>query len=515
MILGSLGRAFTTGRGLGRVILAVLLLAATAAPAGPAWAAGEREVTIAQGIDAEYLDVQLTNNIVTLIINTSIYDTLLTRDKNLQLEPRLATSYKAVGDKVWEVKLRQAVKFHNGEPFDASAVKFSVERINRADFKSPQKGWFSTIDRVEIVDPHTVRFHTKTPDPVMPARMTLMYQLPPKYAAQVGDAQVNLKPVGTGPFKFVEWVKNDRIVVEANDEHWTGKPAVRRATWKPIPETQARIAALQTGQADIIVNIPPDQIQSLSGAKNFRVEKTPSCRVIYIGVAQIKGGPLADRRVRQAINHAVDVQGIIDAVLLKNGNRINSSMSPAVWGYDPTIPLYEYNPKKAKELLAAAGFPQGLTLTLQSPNGRYLMDKDVAQAVAGQLTEAGIKTTVKLMEWGSYVKSVFDHKTEDLFLIGWCLPSLDPDHWVWPNLHTGEQVSQYSNPDVDRMMEQARSEMNADKRKQLYSQLLRLIRDDAPWLFLYQQTDIYGVSSRIKWTPRGDESIRLTEIGFP
>jgi peptide/nickel transport system substrate-binding protein len=476
--------------------------------------AQSRDVSIAQGIDAEFLDVQMTNNIVTLIINTSIYDTLLTRNKQLELMPNLATAYKNVSEKVWEVKLRPNVQFHNGEPFDANAVKFSFERIYRADFKSPQKGWFSTIDRVEIVDPLTVRFHTKVPDPAMPARMTLMYQLAPKYVAQVGDQQVNLKPVGTGPFKFVEWQKNERIVVEANDAHWSGKPAVRKATWRPIPELGARIAALQTGQADLIVNVPPDQLQTLATTRNVRVEKMPSCRIIYFGIAQIKGGPLADRRVRQAINHAVDVQAIIDSVLLGNGKRINSSMPPNVWGYDTSIPFYDYNPKKAKELLAAAG-QANLSLTLQAPNGRWAMDKDIAQAVAGQLTENGIKTNVKIIgEWGSYVRSVLDHKTEDIFMNGWCLPSLEPDHWVTPNLKTGEPVSQYSNPEVDKLMEQARSEMNVDKRKQLYSQLLRLIREDAPWIFGYQQMDIYGVNQRLKWTPRGDESIRLTEISF-
>src|SRR5881396_1556655 len=339
--------------------LLILLVTATTA-----WGAGEREVTIAQGIDAEFLDVQMTNNVATIIINGSIYDTLLTRDKQLQIVPHLATSYKLVSDKVWEVKLRQGVKFHNGEAFDATAVKFSAERIQRPDFKSPQKGWFSTIERVEIVDAATVRFHTKVPDPAMPARMTLMYQMAPKYVAQVGDAQANLKPVGTGPFKLVEWQKNERIVVEANDAHWTGKPAVRRATWRPIPELGARIAALQTGQADLIVNVPPDQVQLLAATKTVRVEKIPSCRIIHFGIAQIKGGPLADRRVRQAINHAVDMQGIIDSVLLGNGKRINSSMPPNVWGYDPSIPLYDYNPAKAKELLAAAGQTH-LSLTLQ------------------------------------------------------------------------------------------------------------------------------------------------------
>ncbi|HEY7521438.1 MAG TPA: ABC transporter substrate-binding protein [Methylomirabilota bacterium] len=494
-----------------RALAISLILAVTLVPLA---FAQPRDVTIAQGIDAEFLDVQMTNNIVTLIINTSIYDTLLTRNKQLDLVPSLATSYRNVSEKVWEVKLRPNVQFHNGEPFDANAVKFSFERIYRADFKSPQKGWFNTIDRVEIVDPLTVRFHTKVPDPAMPARMTLMYQLAPKYVTQVGDQQANLKPVGTGPFKFVEWQKNERIVVEANDAHWSGKPAVRKATWRPIPELGARMAALQTGQADIIVNVPPDQLQALQTQKNVRIEKTPSCRIISFAIAQIKGGPLADKRVRQALNHAVDMQAILDAVLLGNGKRLNSWMPPNVWGYDSSIPFYDYNPKKAKELLAAAGQPN-LTLTIQAPNGRWAMDKDIAQAVAGQLTENGIKTNVKVIgEWGAYVRTILDHKTEDMAMSGWCLPSLDPDHWVTPNLRTGEPVSQYSNPEIDKLMEQARAEINTDKRKQLYSNLLRAIRDDAPYIFGYQQMDIYGVNNRIKWTPRGDESIRLTEISF-
>src|SRR4029434_5929345 len=153
-------------------------------------------------------------------------------------------------------------------------------------------------------DPATVRFHTKVPDPAMPARMTLMYRVAPKCVPQVGAARANLKPVGTGPFKFVEWQKNERIVVEANDAHWTGKPTVRRATWRPIPELGARIAALQTGQADLIVNVPPDQVQSLASTKTVRVEKMPSCPIIYFGIAQIKGGAIADKRWRHAAKHA-------------------------------------------------------------------------------------------------------------------------------------------------------------------------------------------------------------------
>jgi peptide/nickel transport system substrate-binding protein len=339
------------------MLLAVLGTVTAPVFSATAWGAGERDVTVAQGIDAEFLDVQMTNNIVTLIINTSIYDTLLTRDKQLQLVPNLALSYKLVSEKVWEVKLRQGVKFHNGEPFDANAVKFSFERINRADFKSPQKGWFATIEAVEIVDPYTVRFHNKVPDPAMPARMTLMYQLAPKYVRQVGDAQANLKPVGTGPFKFVEWVKNDKIVVEANDAHWTGKPAVRRATWRPIP-SWARASPLSRRARPISSSTcPPDQLQQLAATKTVHVEKMPSCRIIYFGLAQIKGGPIADKRVRQAINHAVDVQGIIDNVLLGNGSGSTRPCRPTCGATIPRFLSMSTTPRRPRSSWPRRGRP--------------------------------------------------------------------------------------------------------------------------------------------------------------
>lgn len=504
-----------TNRSSGPLSLAVaLILLLAAGLPGLAGAQAERTVVVAQGIDAEFLDVQATANIPTLNVDRNIYDSLLRRDATLKIVPSLAVSYANLDERTWQLKLRQGVTFHNGEPFDASVVKFTVERIFTPGSKSPQKGWFNTIERVDIVDKYTVNLITNVPDPVIPARLTLLFVVPPKYTKEKGDVEFNLKPVGTGPYRFVEWFKGDRVVLEANDRYWGGAPKAKKVIFRAIPEAQARIAALQTGQADLIVNVPPDQLKALSGSKAFRVATVPSCRVIYIALPTLKESPLRDKRVRQAINHAVDVQSVIDNLLGGHGKHLATPFTPLVFGYDPSVPLYDYNPKKARELLAAAGYPQGLELNLASPTGRYLMDRDVSQAVAGQLTQNGIKTNVKIIEWGTHIRNITGHQMTDMYLLGWCLPGLDPDNWVWPNLHSDEPFSNFSNPEVDRLMEQARKELNAEKRKKLYSQLLHLVRDEAPWLFLYQQVDLYGASSRIKWSPRSDEVIWVPEIEF-
>jgi peptide/nickel transport system substrate-binding protein len=499
----------------------ILAVAVCAAAVGLFWAgaavvpaAEPGTVVVAQGIDAEFLDVQMTANIPTLNVDRNIYDSLLRRDQALKIVPHLATSYANLDEKTWQLKLRKGVTFHNGEPFDGAAVKFTIERIFAPGSKSPQKGWFNTIERVDVLDPYTVNLITNVPDPVLPARLTLIFVVPPKYAKEKGEVEFNLKPVGTGPYRFAEWFKGDRVVLEANEKYWGGAPKVKKAIFRAIPEAQARIAALQTGQADLIVNVPPDQVKALSGARNFKIATVPSCRVIYIALPTLKPGPLRDKRVRQAINHGVDVQSIIDNILGGHGKRLATPFTPLVFGHDPAVPLYDHNPRKVKELLAAAGYPQGLELTLASPVGRYLMDKDVSQAVAGQLTESGIKTNVKIKEWGTHIRDITGHEMTDMYLLGWCLPALDPDNWVWPSFHTGEPFSNYSNPEVDKLMEQARKELNAEKRKKLYSQLLSLLRDEAPWLFLYQQMDLYGVSNRVKWAPRSDEVIWLPEVGL-
>jgi len=243
--------------------------------------------------------------------------------------------------------------------------------------------------------------------------------------AQVGDAQANLKPVARPVQVSCEWTKNDRIVVEANDDHWSGKPAVRRATWRPTPRA-GRASRAPDGAGRPHRQRPPDQLQALAATKTVRVVKTPSCRIIYFGIAQIKGGPAATGACGRRSTTRWTCRGSSTSVLLGNGKRINSSMTANVWATTPPIPVLRYNPKKAKELLAwrgrrissdAAGAERALGRWTRTSRSR-------GRPAHGERHQDQCEI---IGEWGSYVRSCSTHKTEDIFMNGWCLPSLEPD----------------------------------------------------------------------------------------
>jgi peptide/nickel transport system substrate-binding protein len=488
------------------IVFCLTWLSVTIWPAG----AQAQKVVVAQGIDAETLDVQITTTIPTLIVNYNIYDTLLGRDADLKFTNRLAVSHENIAPDKWRFHLRKGVTFHNGEPFDAASVKFSFERVFFPETKSNQKGWYSTIDRVEVVDDYTVDIITKKPDPVLPARMTLLGIVPPKMLKDPG-AKIAMNPVGTGPFQFVKWVRDDQIVLKANEKYWDGAPAIKELIFRAMPETQSRLAALQTGEIDIATNIPPDLAEGLKGKGNFDFKSVLSTRVIHLQMHKDKD-PLAKQKVRQAINYAIDKDSIIKNILSGYGEKIPSLVPKPVFGFDADLKPYPYDPQKAKQLLAEAGYPNGFDIVMNGPSGRYMRDKEVCQAIAGQLGQVGIRVNLKLPEWGTYASNIYSHKTDPLWFIGWSNPALDPDQFLWPTTHSNEPVSRTNDPELDKLLEQGRSEMNVEQRQKIYSQAIRHIHDQAFVAVLYEQKDLVGVSKRIDFTPRGDEMIFLKDV---
>src|SRR5437660_8666068 len=240
--------------------LALVVLAAGAAPAQP------RPVIVVQSGEAATLDWHMHCDKNAHEPDRQIFDTLLRRDlKTLKLEGNLAESWRLLTDTTWQFKLRRGIKFHNGEPFDAAAVKFSVERMLNPAQGAPGRTSIASIDHVDVVDPYTVNVVTKTPFPLLPVRMSpghcgTVGILPPKYVAQVGDAGFAVKPVGTGPYRLVEWVKDERLVLDANKDYHRGAPAIERLVFRPVPELTTRVAALLSGQADLVSDVPPDQV---------------------------------------------------------------------------------------------------------------------------------------------------------------------------------------------------------------------------------------------------------------
>jgi peptide/nickel transport system substrate-binding protein len=495
--------------------------------AGPAAAAPQGKVVIAQGVDPTTLDTMNQQETPASVVAAHLFDTLVERDPNLKVVPALAVELpKLVSPQVWEVKLRRGVKFHNGEEFDAESVKFSLERVKLPAMRASSN--FRPIDRVEVVDPYTVRVHTTKPWPtfttIMGSRQASMY--PPKAYAGKDSAFISKNPIGTGPYKFVRWSKDEEIVLEANEQYWRGAPRIKTVVFRPIPDDAVRVAALQNGEVDVAVNIPPHLAAIIAGHPRVFLSTAPSIRTLQLMFvthefdAQHKlvgpyKGVTADKRVRQAITSAIDADEIIKSVLDGKAFRVATMLTPLHFGYDAALKPVKQDVAKTKKLLAEAGYAGGLELTLNSPQGRYVRDKEVAEAVTGQLTKAGIKTTLRTHEFVSYLNNmVYAHKAGPVWLIGWGTATVDAEAVYGPLFRTGSNLGNYSNPDFDGMVDQAQSMMDEKQRRALYQKINKLWIDDAAAVPLYQQMDLYGASKRLNWKARSDEAIKAYDMSI-
>src|SRR5688572_7701017 len=451
-------------------VLTVLMLpvAVSAAPAG--------KVTIAQGVDPTKLDIMDQQETPASVIGAHIFEGLVERDPSLKIVPLLASELpKLVAPTTWEVKLRKGVKFHNGEDFNAESAKFSLERVK--DPKMRASSNFRPIDRVEIVDSHTARVHTAKPWPtfvtVMTFRQASMY--PPKAYAGKQPADISRQPIGTGPYKFVRWAKDEEIVLEANDGYWRGAPKIKTVVFKPIPDDAVRVAALQNGEVDVAVNIPPHLANIIEKHPKIYLSTAPSIRTLqlmfvtheYDAQHKLIGpykGVTVDKRVRQAIQYAVDADDIIKNVLDGKAMRMATMLTPLHFGYDASLKPIKQDVTHTKKLLAEAGYPNGIDLTLNSPQGRYVRDKEVAEAVTGQLNKAGIRTTLKTYEFVNYLNNmVYVHKAGPVWLIGWGHPTMDAEAIYVPLFKSPNIFVNWHNEDFNGMVEGAQSQMDEKK----------------------------------------------------
>ena len=501
----------------------VLLALSALALSAPASAAPVGIVVVAQGVDPTTLDPMNHQEAPATVLANNLFDGLLERDPDLNLVPLLAESYQSVSPTTWELKLRRGVRFQNGEPFDAESVKYSLERLIDPKLKLRGATAFTPLTHVEIVDAFTVRVHSKAGWPLLPAVLTTgqASMLPPKYYREKDMAYLQKNPVGSGPFKFVRWVKDDRIELEANERYWRGAPRIKRLVFKPIPDDAVRVAALQNGEVDVAVNIPPHLADIIANHPKLFLSTAPSTRTIqliyythqYDANHKLVGpyaGPTHDRRVRLAMNLAVDVDQIIKTVLDGKGVRVALMLTPKHFGFDPGLKPMAQDLARTKQLLAEAGFPGGLDMVLNSPQGRYVRDREVAEAVAGQLTKAGIRTTLRAHEWGAYLNNmVYVHKAGPVFLIGWGAGGTYDAEGVYdPLFRSGKINSNYYNSDLDGMNDEAKQSMDPKRRLELFQRINRIVVDDAAAMPLYQQIDLYGATKRVVWKARGDERIK-------
>ncbi len=494
--------------------------AAVASPyLGRALAAeAEPKVVMGYGLSLVQLDPHKNENMVHESVLRNMYECLVTFSRDLKrMEPELATEWKRTNDRSMQFKLRQNVKFHNGEEFDAEAVKFSIHRMLDPKTAAPLLSTYSIIERVDVVDKYTVNIVTKSPDPALLQRLSGFHAIivPPKYFSTGTPEQIATKPIGTGAYKFVSWAKDQDLVMEANPGYWGGAPKVKRVIVRGIPETSTRVSALLAGDVDIIPAVPPDDIERINRSGKARTASIRGNRIVFFAL-DCRSKPFENKLVRQAMNYGANMDQIIKTVLKGNGTRVATIMNPWYAGFEDVVKPIPYDPEKAKALLAQAGYPRGVEFTFYGTQGRVPKDKEVIEAIVGELSKIGLKGNLKWLDWGTAFTQANAGKLEGVWFRSWGNFMHDADLSMFTNFHSSVPYAKvwqgYGNPKLDKLLEDARTTMDAPKRAKLYTEAQKILQEDAPSLWGYAIQDLYAINNRIEWTPRTDEKVLYAEM---
>lgn len=489
-------REFLQALGLGTAAV----LAGACKSGEPATSKTGGTLTYAAKSDAFTLNPLMHTDTTTHTILGQIFEPPLTMGRNGKFVGVLAEDWQLVNDTTVRLVLRRNVKFHNGEELTAEAVKASLDFVLDPTVNSPARPTFDPVVGAEIIDSYTVDIKLRQPYAAYTTVLSFLWLIPPKYFREVGPDGFGRQPIGTGPFKFVEWQKDVRLVVEANPDYWAGRPAIDRVVYRPIPEDSARIAGLQTGEVDLAFAIPVDRVADIESGRGLRVAHRPG-QMIYIGLDTLKFEPFKDRRVRQALNYAIDVEGIVKNLFGGRAVRLNGPFFPVTPGYDPSIPPYSYDPARARSLLAEAGYPEGFEVRLDTPVGIQAAQrlKEVAEVVAENLKQVKISVKIQILE----PAAAFDKyraREFQMYIFPWA-SSPESGRHLHTLFHSKTRGYYYQNTEADRLLDIYMSTLDTAQRAAIGRQLLLFLREDAPWVFMYVEPDIYGIRDRVDWEP--------------
>ena len=462
-----------------------------------------------------------------------IYGTLVGIDEQSRIVPLLAESWKAVSETEWRFALRPGITFHDGSPLDAEAVVASFKRARTLpNASSPYVGAIRTIGDVKADGPATVVITTSKPDPIVLYGVAQIQILPLKLAATAttDDFNTGRAAIGAGSYKFVSYQAGNRLVLERNPNFWGPRPLWDKVTFRFIPDDAARVAALLSGDVDLIDFVPPSFVERLQATPSVTVFTGRSDRVLFLLMDQERDkspfitdanrqptdkNPFKDRRVREALTLAVDRDALVERVMSGLAFPASQINVEGFGGYNPDIKLPPYDRKRAKELLAEAGYPEGFGITLHCTNDRYVNDARVCQALGQMFARVGLKADIQTMPRSVFFPKATDHKGErfSLLLLGWG-GSSSGDAGALPNvLHSWEpakglgtwNITHYSNPDLDRLIERALSHMDRAARYHDYEEAMRLAMEDHGAIALYNQSVAVAARKGIKYTTWASE----------
>jgi len=435
----------------------------------------------------------------------AIFDSLTFIDEQGRLRPALATGWKQSSETTLEVTLRSGVRFSNGEPFTAEAVKFSIERIFKPEFLSTVRGRIPFIKSVDAVSPTVVKIETTRPDVLLPRRLAAVFIVPPRYVQQVGDQGFLSAPIGTGPFRVAEFVRLDHLTLVAVDTSWRGIPKPGQVTIRSIPDPAARVAALLSGSVDVAQNLPMDTLRMLQADRRFRAELVVQGRGYHIQF-RTRGRPsvVADKRIRQAFNYAVNKETIAKQLLGGAVPVLGQLVGPSCVGHDPSIQPYPFDPTKAKQLLQSAGY-QGQLVTLDHTVGSYTADKEIAETVASYLRSVGVNVETRAREFSVNIALTARGEAEAMIFNPFnCFPLMDGD-FVLNWYASDHSTNLYGNPEFDKLLALSRTQFDPAKRLRTLYEIARITHDDPPAIFLFEEPVLFGLSRQVTgFTPRAD-----------
>jgi len=494
-------------------LVACGLLAGTLPPAGGAPRNPKDTLVVAQGFDPRCLSPLFGTAQPDKNVSGQVVERLVTfSPDSLGFLPELAIRWEKTAPDTLRLTLRRGVQFTNGEEFNANTARYSLEQMLRA----PSLAFFvSALRAAEVVDLYTIDIKAKAPTTerlMLTALAMGSFQYPPVYTEQVGLLRgFCQRPVGTGPYRFVEWIKDDRVVFEANADYWGGAPRIRRLIFRPIPEGPARVAAVQAGDIDMATLVPLDAWDRVTGDAGLTAHAIRGARVFGLMLAAKWEGPLQHKKVRGALQSAIDVDGIVRTLLKGRARRLEGQpLTPEYFGYQHDLKAAPYNVASARQQLAEAGFPNGFQVTFKYPNGRYPQDKEISEAIAAQLLKVGVWTRQVVMEPGEFLTQLSQLGLRDIFYFG-SLPPPDA-HYMYTQYLCNFRYAYWCRQDFDALMARAGATSDDKERLRLYREMALIMRDDPPHVPLFAQDDLYATGKIVAgWRPYKDQSLYLAK----